>query len=294
MYMRLLLVLSCLGMTAACGDDSPSGEAAIVEAPWETLVEGSWSLEPGTEGYVCARKTIEEDLWVRAFDAVAPLGTHHTVLTYGPPTEPDGVSPCDTSVNHDVMIFGSGVGSIPFEMPEGVAAHVPKGQQLLLNLHLFNVSSDPLTGSSAIRFQRVASGDDDFIVAEAVLMGPTDLQIPPGDHSESGTCTLTKDATIFAVAPHMHQLGVHMKVVAHSSEAGAKTLLDAPYSFDAQQITSLEPVPMRAGDTVSIRCDYRNDTPETVEWGESSLAEMCFAGVYRYPRDPEGFFVCFD
>jgi hypothetical protein len=293
--MRRLLVLLCSGMTVGCGDDSTSGEAATVEAHWETLVEGSWSLEPGTERYFCARKTVEEDLWVRAFDAVAPLGTHHTVLTYGPTSEPDGVSECNTSVNHDVMIFGSGVGSVPFVMPEGVAVHVPKGQQLLLNLHLFNVSSDPLTGSSSIRFQRVGqAADEDFVVAEAVLMGPADLQIPPGEHSESGTCTLSNDATIFAVAPHMHQLGVHMKVVAHSSEAGATTLLDAPYSFDAQQITSLEPVPMRAGDHVSIRCDYRNDTPETVEWGESSLAEMCFAGVYRYPRDPEGAFVCFD
>jgi hypothetical protein len=49
----------------------------------------------------------------------------------------------------------------------------------------------------------------------------------------------------------------------------------------------------RGGD-VSVRCDHRNDTPETVAWGESSLPEMCFAGVYRYARDPEGFFVCVD
>ncbi len=123
---------------------------------------------------------------------------------------------------------------------------------------------------------------------------PLSLTISPGEHSVTGVCTFKKDATLFGVAPHMHQLGVHMQVIAHSSESGSQTILDAPYAFNDQQITPLgAELPMRAGDRVEIRCDYRNDTGETVSWGESSLDEMCFAGLYRYPRDPDGVFTCF-
>src|SRR5690242_6480777 len=33
----------------------PTGE-------WKTLLTGDWTMQPGMEGYVCVRKTIEEDL----------------------------------------------------------------------------------------------------------------------------------------------------------------------------------------------------------------------------------------
>jgi hypothetical protein len=294
MRAQALLVLLLCGIASSC-DDSEETAEPVAEAEWETLVGADWTLPPGTEGYVCARKTISEDLWVSAFGAVAPPGTHHTVLTYGPPTEPDGVFDCNTAINHDVMIYGSGVGSRPFTMPEGVAVRIPAGQQLLLNLHLFNTTAQELSGSSAITFQKLTDeAREQTIEAEAILAGPTSLDIPPGEHSITGGCTLKKDATLFAVGPHMHQLGVHMTVTAHSSDAGSRTILDVPYSFDDQQVTPIpEAVPMRAGDFVEVRCDYRNNTNDTVTWGESSLDEMCFAGLYRYPRDPEAGFVCF-
>ncbi len=294
MKTHVLVALFLCGFASSCGESDETTEP-IVEMEWQTLVAADWSLPPGSEGYVCVRKTLSEDLWISAFGAVAPPGTHHTVLTYGPATEPDGVFDCNTSINHDVMIYGSGVGSRPFTMPAGVAVRIPAGQQLLLNLHLFNTAADELSGSSSITFQELGeAAREQAIEAEAILAGPVLLTIPPGEHSITGACTFEKDATLFGVAPHMHQLGVHMKVVAHSSESGSRTILDAPYSFDDQQITPLsEELPMRAGDTVEIRCDYRNETGDTVSWGESSLDEMCFAGLYRYPRDPDGVFTCF-
>ena len=60
-------------------------------ADWQTLLTGDWTMPPGTEGYVCARKTTTEDLYVAGFEAIIPPGTHHTLLTMGPPDAPDGV-----------------------------------------------------------------------------------------------------------------------------------------------------------------------------------------------------------
>ena len=50
---------------------------------------GDWTLDPGTEGYVCVRTTLQEDILVSAFSAIIPKGTHHTLLTVGDPTKPD-------------------------------------------------------------------------------------------------------------------------------------------------------------------------------------------------------------
>jgi hypothetical protein len=49
---------------------------------------------------------------------------------------------------------------------------------------------------------------------------------------------------------------------------------------------------MRAGDQVQIECTYQNDTDETLHWGDSSLAEMCFIGLWRYPAPDDANFLC--
>jgi hypothetical protein len=48
-------------------------------------------------------------------------------------------------------------------------------------------------------------------------------------------------------------------------------------------VYAIEPVELKRGDPVRVHCSYDNDTGAIVTWGESSLEEMCFAGVYRYP-----------
>jgi hypothetical protein len=289
--MRSSLVMFFAPLVVSCSSAPEDGSLAVTEE-WPLLVGSEWSVEPGVESYLCVRKTLTEDVYVAAFDAVAPPGTHHTVLTWGEPDAPDDVVACDSFTNHDIMAYGSGVGALPFEMPDGVTTRIPAGKQLLLNLHVFNATPATLAGASGVRF-RPAEQRDGLVEAEAVLMGPMELTLPPGEHTVTGGCTLQDDATLFAIGPHMHQLGRHMQVVAHSSVAGDVLVHDEPYSFEDQQIFPLaEPVQLRAGDRVEVRCDYENDTGATVGWGESSLDEMCFAGAYRYPPAENGFFVC--
>ena len=45
-------------------------------------------------------------------------------------------------------------------------------------------------------------------------------------------------------------------------------------------------VPMRAGE-----CTYENDTDRLVSFGQSTLDEMCFAGLTRYPAQPGSSFL---
>jgi hypothetical protein len=243
------------------------------------------------KSYQCVRFTIPEDLNVGGFRALSPAGTHHTFsMVNETASKPDGVEKCSAATVGTRNITGSGVGTNDFMLPTGVATKLKKGQQLILNLHLFNVTDKPITGISGTLVKTSLDADVKQF-AEGILAGPITLSIPPGGPSvQSGTCTLERDVTIFGVIPHMHQLGTHLKAVAHSSVMGHVVLSDRPYDFDTQIVYPLQQeVQMKVGDTIDVDCTYQNTTPNAVSFGESSLDEMCFAGVYQYPAGSDGF-----
>lgn len=260
---------------------------------WQTLLTGDWMLAPGTENYTCVRKTITEDLYVKAFEAIIPLGTHHTLLTVGDPDQPDGITDCNAGTNRPMSVFGSGVGTDPIHFPDGVALKIAKGTQLLLNLHLFNTGSDELTGTSGTRIQTMDPSEVKNL-AEGILAGTVSLDLPPGQTTVStGYCTMSSDVTLFAVAPHMHKLGIYARVAAESAARGETMLFDGPYDFNEQSYHLITPLSLDKGDRVKVECTHRNTTSETVTFGESTLSEMCFAGIYRYPADGSPF-ACID
>jgi hypothetical protein len=246
-------------------------------------------MPSGMEGYVCVRQTINEDLYVDGFDAIKPLGTHHTLLTMGAPSAADGVTTCNAGTNGPLSVFGSGVGTALLEFPTGVALKIAKGSQLLLNLHLFNVGTDTLTGLSGTRVHTVPQ-DAVVHLAEGLLAGTISLNIPPGQTTlHIGHCTMSNDVTLFAVAPHMHKLGIHEKVVAEPASANEVVLLDAPYDFNQQSYQLIPALNLAKGDRVRVECTHHNTTNQTVTFGQSTLSEMCFAGIYRYPADGSSF-----
>lgn len=259
---------------------------------WLTLITGEWSLPAGEEGYICARFTLPEDTYVSAMKPLIPLGTHHTVLTIGEPSGPDGITECDAFQNHSQQVGGSGVGTDPQIMPDGVAVRLLAGQQLLLNLHLFNSGEEEISGQSGTLIRTVDEAEVDN-AAEIILAGTIDLSIPPGETTvQTGRCTFTQPGTVFAVLPHMHMLGVHMKVTAETAADGDIVLVDEDYSFEQQDSYDIDFVELEVGDTLKVECTYTNDREEMVEFGDSSRAEMCFAGVMRYPAANGANFTC--
>jgi len=260
---------------------------------WRTLVDGSWELAGGEEGYRCARLTATEDLYIKEFQPIAPLGTHHTLLSLNEePTGPDGIEECGANDNGHVTLLGSGVGEdySSGPLPEGVAYKIPKGSQVNLNLHLFNLQDGALKGLSGVKI-RTTTVDKVKEFAQVTLAGPVQLSIPKGESTSKGTCTLMSDATIFAVSPHMHQLGTHLKAVAKPAKGEPVTLFDGAYDFNEQRQYPAAMLKLSAGDTVDVECTYKNTTDQTVMFGNSSTEEMCFVGLYRFPL-AEGNLVC--
>ena len=270
------------------GDDEGEGDdgGGLLEG-YELLTETSWDLKPGDDLYYCVRKTIEEDMYIGAFSAMAPEGVHHILISAGNPIGPDGVVQCGSGDhNFTQMIFESSSGSDPFVLPEGLAAKVPAGSQINMNLHVLNPTDADISGTAGVQILPHEPVGPESL-ATIVHMGPIVLELPPHETTTvTGQCTLPSNVTAFGVLPHMHGLAIHQKVVAHSTVAGDIVLNDRDYSFDStKKLFMVDPmVEIAQNDVVNVSCTYNNTTDNTVYWGQDSYtAEMCSGGVYVFP-----------
>jgi hypothetical protein len=229
-------------------------------------------------------KTLEEDIVVSGYHAIAPLGTHHVGLWMGPAGDmPDGEFPCGFAVNQPYFLHAYGIGSQDFDYPEGVGMRLPKGQQLVLQLHVVNATDHQLTGTAGTEGYVVESVETE---AESTFVTSIDTRIPATgeDYSQTIPCTIKEPGTMFAWFPHMHALGKHMTV----------TLNDVAFhdeDYDWQnQIYYLHDTPLAAGDVMNVTCTWNNDTGQEVTTGTGlSSDEMCFFVFVRYPATGEVF-----
>jgi len=298
-----LLAIGCGDDGSATGEDMGSGPTdlggadpdlappdrdAFVPPGGERIVlaAGDWTMPAGQEDYICVRQTIDRTILAHEFFPIAPEGTHHTVVTFDTtPSTPDGITPCAATTNAPDMIYGSGVGTEPLVLPDGVAVEIPAGAQVLVNLHLFNAGSEDISGNSGIE---VVTYPEALVEhrAEVLLAGPVSFNIPAmtSGHVVSGGCTMQGDVNVFAVMPHMHQYGTAMTV-----EVDGDILFEGAYSFDEQRYYDVAPTrELSAGTRVGVTCTYDNPTTGSVGFGDSSNQEMCFALLYRYPALGDG------
>lgn len=247
------------------------------------LIQVDWEIPAGTEQYLCGRSTVTDDAYLSAFYPLSPAGTHHTALTVDDrPELPDGVTECDVSEVGTRNVFGTGVGSLGGALPQGIAMKLERDTQLLLNLHLFNFTDAPLRGRSGT-LAATTSAAGVRALADGLAAGPLKLSVPPGRSVVNGVCTVDRDYTVFSVLPHMHQVGVHMKVVARRALGADVLLHDGPYDFEHQISYGFDPLELKVGDSIAVECTYDNTTGVTKHFGESSNDEMCIAGLARYP-----------
>jgi hypothetical protein len=273
-----------------CGPaEERSGTAPPGESTWEELIAGDWELAPGTETYLCARITLDQDLIIGGFEPISPRGTHHTTLSVGPPVDPDGLTPCDgfARAQNGRGLWGSGVGTPGYAFPDEVGMVLRAGEQLLLNLHLFNTSDGPISGRSGLSVLR---RDPSRVThrADGTLMGPIAITLPSMKKTTvTGGCTFSRAGSLFAFMPHMHRLGRHFRAVAERKGHPDEVIHDGAFDFEEQLNRGIAPVVFSAGDRLRVECTYDNDTDEEVSFGESTTDEMCFLAAARYPGTGE-------
>jgi hypothetical protein len=262
------------------------------------LIGRDWTMAPG-ERYKCIRIQAAQDMYIQSFQAQAPQGTHHTVVTIKDQLGGQGGSDlgeyeCEVNTLDLQMLFASGVGTDALTFPDGVAMKIEAGQYINLNLHLFNTQgSADLSGHSGVWVKTIPV-DQVVQEAEMVFAGTMDFTIEAGMTGEaSGGCTFNQPATIMTYWPHMHQIATHQKVTL--TVGGQQMVIhDEPFSFEEQKNYTLDPpIQVQSGDSINVVCSYDNTAgEEDVTFGDSSNTEMCFTGLYRYPKQAFTLFDC--
>ena len=173
-------------------------------------------------------------------------------------------------------------------MPAGVGFKIEAGQQVHLNLHVFNIGEAALTGTSGVEIQTI-SADEVVHEAETFLPGAFGFAIPQNqEYSYSSNCDIAEEQYIFALfrAACISSAGTSSPSspsAARRRSCGTKTTSSRPRPSLRSIQSSFSP-----GDRITSTCSWfyppNPDGPETVQQGDSSTEEMCFGITMRYPR----------
>ena len=297
-WLAAILVLAACGSSgspATTTDASGSGGSADGSVPpgWTTLISRTWSLAPGTlDRYECRRIQVPTEMWINGFRSLSPLGTHHEVLTISNSTTTGDYDCSAVQVTTEPqMLYAAGLNTDDLVFPAGDAVHLQAGQYINLNLHLFNVSDNPISGESGVLVQTIDASQVQHEI-DMTFSGTFNINVPSNGQPTTahGGCTASQDYHVFALWPHMHQIATHQKFTV--TDAGTATnLLDADYTFSEQRNYPMAETVIHKNDTITTTCTYVNTTGQTIIFGDSSTEEMCFTGIYKYPAGG-GLFSC--
>ncbi|MEZ4371996.1 MAG: hypothetical protein R3B07_14275 [Polyangiaceae bacterium] len=266
-------------VVAALAIASCSSSESSPESDPNTLVVQSdaVTVPAGSERYMCYAHTLTEDVYVDRFDYSARPIVHHFLLAKTLTPEPEGLTDCS-----DVLfrfswlpLFGAGKGDAQLQLPDDSAVVLPKGTQVLLQLHLLNTTSKDVTDRPKITLHKTQ--DRTRMPAGIYAFGTDKIALQPNAKGSAvDDCTMSEDVELFGLLAHMHYLGENL--VFETASAGAaleQRYRKDPWNFDTQII---EPVSLKlkAGDQTRVTCNYDNSTPGDIGFGESSSDEMCF------------------
>ncbi|HEX5058687.1 MAG TPA: hypothetical protein VFV99_04965 [Kofleriaceae bacterium] len=291
----VLAAAACGGGGGSTGDDDQP-DAAVdgsVTPGWTSLIERSWSLDPTVEGFKCIRIKIEQDTYVNAFHVKSPPGTHHELLTISTTPSPIGEYECDALNLDKQMVFAGGIDTNDLQFPAGVAIKLAAGTYINLNLHVANFTDSPISGTSGIEVKTLKASE---VVneAEAMFLGTFNIHILPGATNQMvpGSCVAPTEWRILDLWPHMHSYAKHQNVKVARSTGPVETLLNVDYTYMEQKNYPMTNVAIHPGDELQVECYYDNPTQQEVTYGDSAVAEMCFAGFYTYPANGVDKYFC--
>ncbi|HVF85316.1 MAG TPA: hypothetical protein VM821_04995, partial [Abditibacteriaceae bacterium] len=266
---------------------APEGKAA--DLPPAPRFDGNWSLgkpdatfQPDIEYSLSAEgddvyrnfvvpTSYAEDRWVSAME-VRPgnRGVVHHVIVYldtsGEARRKDAADdgPGYTSSGSvELSVAGSlggwAPGNLPRLLPSGVGMFLPKGADLVLQVH-YHRSGKPETDQTKIGLYFAKEPVQKKVRILPILSWK--LDIPPGEkkYEAKADFFVPFDATVLRVMPHMHLLGRDMIVTATLPDGQKKKLVNVPdWDFNWQTTYSLkEPLKLPRGSKLEMVAHYDN------------------------------------
>jgi hypothetical protein len=283
----LLPVLVALGACTSSGDDAqldpppPSGG--------QQLASTSYQLAPGQEIYMCYQfySPSDKPLAITHVDTISMAGIHHMALyqTYEV-QEPNAPHECMVLIKDTWLpVFVSATGSHDLQLPDGTGFIIQPKTQYVLQIHMLNATEQPLDIRGGINL--TYADPTGLQPAGIYAIGNQEINIPAGatDYTVSEPCMTGKTLNIFAVLPHMHELGTEFDVTLQQQGGSATPWYTVdPWVFGNQPVAPMTYVSPPT-DMWNVTCHWDNPTNAPVTYGESTTNEMCYFVFFYYPFD---------
>jgi copper type II ascorbate-dependent monooxygenase-like protein len=191
-------------------------------------------------------------------------------------------------------LAGWAPGVQPRVTPDGVGMLLPKGANVVLQMHYNNNAPESRTDRTRVALH-FAKGPIDKQQRGMMVLN-TGFTIPPGEHRYEVRGSLTvpfgRDVHAHTITPHMHLLGREMTVTATYRDGTVRPLIRIDdWDFNWQgTYTFTQPIPLPAGTRIDMVAVFDNSAenrrqpnrpPRPVSWGEGTTDEMAivFLGI---------------
>jgi copper type II ascorbate-dependent monooxygenase-like protein len=309
-------------LTEGCREGNPSKRPAPPKLPPQ------WPLGPpddilqtaepfkipadGEDIYRCfvIPTNYAEDRWVRAadFEPGNPKVVHHALLfvdTSGKGRARDAAEPGPGFTAFGALGFeivgqlgGFVVGTIPHALPDGVGYFLPKGADIIMQVH-YHPTGKEETDRSQVGLYFCKQPVDKKLRVLEVTVPPKMLRIPPGESN----CVfwaeqwMPPDVTVLQVFPHMHLIGRTIEVTATLPNGSLVPIVRiSDWDFRWQNIYNLKnPLDLPAGSRMRLEARYDNSSgnplnpnkpSKLVTFGFGTFDEMCIVWI-GYTADKE-------
>ena len=193
-------------------------------------------------------------------------------------------------------IGGWAPGVDPYVLDEGLGMWLPKGGDLVLEVH-YHLNGKATTDRSEVGLYFAREPVSRYV--DGVVIGTQDLRIPPGEASywRHFSMDVPSGMTLTDVTPHVHFLGRAFIAMATLPDGSERPLIRiADWDFRWQNtFTYREPVHLPAGSRIDVWVSYDNTAdnpqnpavePETVTWGWETTDEMSELWIGFVPDVP--------
>jgi hypothetical protein len=260
--------------------------AALIDAKpangYQVVLPEVKGIAPGSDSEYCTWTSLiaPKNLDIRAVQAYQTVTGHHVVMFTTTKQQPPGTTRLCTDDDMASFRFGAGAGgegqSGKNQAPGNLVFRVPAGDQIVLNHHYINATTQPHDAQSAMNIWLADPGVQ-YTPSGAVAILDTTMSAPPGQSTLDINCTMQNDIDAWLVIPHMHQWGQHAIVELITAGNNINKLFDVDwspsYQFHPPEIVRDPSMPfhLATGDQVHVRCEWNNTTSRNLGFG----LEMC-------------------
>ncbi len=272
----------------------------IVEMPME------YEIEPEGEDeyrHFIIPTNFDTDMYVQAVD-VQPGNrktVHHVILYLDMEGQARQLAAKDPKPGYVTEGTGPGIdiagtlggwapGLQPYVLPEGVGYLLPKGADIVMQVHYYRTGHIERDQSRVGLYFNKTEKTTPLLIDSAIN---DKFVIPAGEekYAVQASRRVKRDAYLLATMPHMHLLGRDMRIIAHPPTGNPIDLIwIKDWDFNWQDIYYFrKPIFLPEGTQVSLVAHFDNSAsnpanphnpPVPVGWGDKTTDEMCIGFLY--------------